>query len=339
MKATVPRTFPRVPRPRRADGAFTLVELLASMAILLVLVVTAANLASLANRAWTDGERNVEVSQGGRAVLEMMSRELTQAVVSPQFQFVQGAPLPAEADQRALTDSVFWVTPAGGSLGEVGYYLTNRFQLKRFFVPPDDAANYQILNAAFAPTSGSGADVARWVTDFAGRKNAANRPLSTTVSDGVLGFFARCLDVNGDPVPWLAANVKYNSAACFQGAAPGLRAANLSPPPNQRNPSSFRYTNPATTRAAHLPPGAVELTLVVTDPKTLRRVGGANVPGTPGVTLGPGPPYPDAPLQVPGQIQVFNQRLASGTGPDGTAKVPLRTARTFSTVVSLPTSR
>src|ERR1700759_4283364 len=175
---------------RRISSAFTLVELLIAFAILSFLVILLASLVSGVSRAWTSGEQQVSEFQDGRAILELLGRELSQAVISPSLQLVHNPDVPVGIKQRTNSDSIFFQAPAtgttAGNLAEIGYYLAEddslpgaeAFQLKRFFVPPTDATNYQIYTAPNRPTD----DSAPWVTSF------VTNPVSTTVSVGVLAF-------------------------------------------------------------------------------------------------------------------------------------------------------
>jgi prepilin-type N-terminal cleavage/methylation domain-containing protein len=293
---------------QRAHGrAFTLIELLIAMTVLSLLVVLLASVTGGVNRAWVSAEQQVETFQDGRAILELISRELAQTVISPRLQFVSNPNVvdaTGHAINRANSDSIFWqasLTPAtSGSLCEVGYYLTDTYELKRFFVPPTDAMNYQIFAAN--PTDSS----APWVSNFVG-----NAALNTTVAKGVLAFWIRCFDLNGDPIPWLANDpahlaatpLHFNSAAQFQS---GIRGQT----------SSFKYTATSTAQA-HLLPLAVEITLVTLDAKSLARSPGS-VP--------PIPASADT-STVPDSIKSFNQRLITNN---------LKTARTFVTRVNIP---
>ncbi len=336
---------------RAAVPAFTLVELLVSLVVVALIVVAVSSLSNGTARIWSGGERTVENNQTGRAVLEIIARELAQAVVSSKLPFVQNPILPGGANQRT-SDSIFWVAPLvstnSGNLCEVGYYLTTAFELKRFFVPPSDTANYMVLTTTptdytLRPTGPNGgtndhANAALWVTNFVTKTDANSRPVSSTVAGGVLNFFVRCLDVNGDPIPWLAATVKYNSAEPMRPATPGVRYQTTV---NASNPSSFTYTyfnaaNPSdsqNTAPAYLLPYAVELTMVTTDLKSLRRLGASAVPATPTVTgtsaqAASYPPgvLPAAPLAIPGNVALFVQN-AEAAG--------FRDVRTFTTTVRL----
>ena len=315
--------------------AFTLVELLVSMVVLSIIVAAIAGLSNSTAQIWSGGERTVENNQTGRAMLEIIARELSQAVVSSRLPFVQNPTMPTDANQRTsngiTADSIFWVAPLSstnsGNLCEIGYYLTNTFELKRFFVPPSDAANYKVLTATPTdytprPTGSGGANghdhasAALWVTDFITAKDSSNRLVSNTVASGVLNLFIRCLDINGDPIPWLDTSLKYNSAEPMCPATPGQRNTFA---PNLSNPSSFAYTyynagsitDTQNTIPANLLPYAVEVTLVTVDLKTLRRLGASAVPAIPATTAQrasyPPGALPTAPLTIPGNIAQFVQ--------------------------------
>ena len=288
---------------------FTLVEILIATAILSALVLLLASLIGAVSRTWVSGEQKVETFQDGRAILELMSRELSQALISPRLQFVQNPSLPPNANQRANSSNLFWqsalTSTDGGNVCEVGYFLTedaqHNFQLKRFFVPPTDATNYQIFAT---PPSDSAAP---WITDFLTANDANGVSLSTVVSDSVVALWIRCMDSNGDAIPWVPAAppLQFNSGAHFQPAIPGQS-------------SSFNYTA-ASTVQAHLLPTTIELTIVTVDSKTMQR-SRASIPTLP-VLAGP--------QDIPNAIVAFNQNLITNK---------IQTARTFSTRVMLKNS-
>ncbi len=67
-------------RQRRA--AFTLVELLAAMAVLSLMLLMFANIFASSGKAWTSGTRRTEQNMNGRAVLEFMSKEIAQSIMN-----------------------------------------------------------------------------------------------------------------------------------------------------------------------------------------------------------------------------------------------------------------
>ena len=60
-------------------AAFTLIELLAAMAVLSIMMLMFANIFSSSGKAWTSGTRRTEQNMNGRAVLEYMGKEIGQA--------------------------------------------------------------------------------------------------------------------------------------------------------------------------------------------------------------------------------------------------------------------
>jgi prepilin-type N-terminal cleavage/methylation domain-containing protein len=301
-------------RPAR-DAAFTLVELLVAIAILVSIVLILTSLITAVSKAWASGEQQVSEFQDGRAILELISRELSQAVISPSLQFIQNPSL-GSTPQRANSDSIFWQAPAAstsnGNLAEIGFYLTDdgkktgadRYQLCRFCVSPSDP-NYQIFLSPNQPTDTS----APWVTNYVTK--VSTPPITTAVASGVLALWIRCFDYNGDLIPWLSSNatgvgsMKFNSAAHFQPAIAGQT-------------TSFKYTNASTTVRANLLPATVELTIVTLDPTSFRR----------------SPSIPPQNAQVsfddlPNMTSAFSKALISSN---------IRNARTFSTRVNLVNS-
>ena len=74
----------------RARAGFTLVELLTSMAILGVMMGLLFSVFDQINKAWLQGENRVETFTTARAALDLMSRELAQAVATPAMPNVPG---------------------------------------------------------------------------------------------------------------------------------------------------------------------------------------------------------------------------------------------------------
>jgi prepilin-type N-terminal cleavage/methylation domain-containing protein len=63
-------------------AAFTLIELLAAMAVLSIMMLMFANIFSSSGKAWTSGTRRTEQNMNGRAVLEYMGKEIGQSIVN-----------------------------------------------------------------------------------------------------------------------------------------------------------------------------------------------------------------------------------------------------------------
>lgn len=148
-----------LPRIRRPRGAFTLIELLTAVAVLIILTLLLANIASQAGNVWAAGESQNQHRQRARAVLDFMSAELSRATlaVNParlSLQFViNPANNPVIGTDYLNRDAVFWQAPVAtdttaGDLAEVGYFVKwdgNQANLCRLFVNPSDS-NYLIYS-------------------------------------------------------------------------------------------------------------------------------------------------------------------------------------------------
>jgi type II secretory pathway pseudopilin PulG len=353
-------------------GGFTLIEVTVATAILVLIVALLAIIVGQVNKAWAAGQQRVESFQNGRALLELMGRELSQAVISNKLQFIEDPPdlaggnnlnsmLSATTPQVANSDSLFWQMPfagnAYGNICEVGYLLTSnttvkpaQYQLQRYYVPPDILGTtnaghmFRIYDgpATYAPSIGYTSSTpwplitgAPWLTQaqtgslsLAQVKTNFQGALSL-LSNGVIGFWARCLDKNGNPIPWLsqsnlytgtfATQLKFNSAACFSDT--GLTGSN-----------GFQYSSPlpppvsaamvfTSTAQANLLPDSVELTLVTVDSKTLKE--GLPIPSMPQVNGTSGGPDCSS---VPAEVSLFMSELAASH---------ISSARVFSTTVRL----
>jgi len=66
---------------RSSSCGFTLVELLVAMGILMIIVMMMANLFKQSSIAWESGRRQAEAGLEARAVIGMIQKELSQAVV------------------------------------------------------------------------------------------------------------------------------------------------------------------------------------------------------------------------------------------------------------------
>lgn len=82
---------PHIPQSAPRNGGFTLLELLTAAAISSVLVVMLLGVFNQASKAWTAGEDQVELYQTGRAVLDLMARDLSQVRVERQYGFLNGS--------------------------------------------------------------------------------------------------------------------------------------------------------------------------------------------------------------------------------------------------------
>jgi len=345
--------------PIVSHRGFTLVEILVAMAILVIIVIAMVSMSSSVNRAWIIGEQRVENFQNGRAIMELMSRELS--LTSPprralgsgtanvsSLQFVQDPNISPLVATSLVTNSssLFWqaylAQTSYGNTCEVGYYLINassggRRQLQRFFVQPDSltatstSTTYKIYNpyTSFTGYTASSpwppTNAAPWLTTL----TAANfQASSSLVSDSVVALWIRCLNVNGDPIPWLknfdstASTITYNSAARFRvGSAIPSSVSQVTPNAANNYQSvptdyQFQYSDTNSIQAQRLPT-AVEISIITVDSRAFQRPG-ANLPAMPSLT---------GPQDVPAAIQSFNSQLISNN---------FTSAHTFTNTVRLP---
>lgn len=114
---------------QNTNAAFTLIELLASVAILGVMMALLFSALNQTSKAWLQGESRVETFSSARAALDYMSRELAQAMVnSNSLQFfgtTNAVAFIAPSDDRAgdsvdLAEVVYrlsWRAPNGDATG------------------------------------------------------------------------------------------------------------------------------------------------------------------------------------------------------------------------------
>lgn len=152
---------------KRTHG-FTLVELMAALAITIVLVLLLTRAVTATLNAWIQGRNRLDTYSTARQVLGRLTDELRGATASPsmsggQIQFVENATLGAVPNPMPGTaENVFFVAPypnlGGGDLCIIAYALDNStHQLKRAFKSSDTAFNaasttsrYQLDGYTFA---------------------------------------------------------------------------------------------------------------------------------------------------------------------------------------------
>lgn len=290
------------------------------MAILSVLLMFLVDAVSAVSSYFVTGHDRTRSGEKGRAVIELISREVTPAVIDTRMQFVI---LPGEelSDVGALDVAVnspgmIWMAPLGpgGELRCVGYYLTGnkdrkQYRLKRIYVKHDNPHGYfpnlvDFNNARSIENRTSPVD-AGWLTDnwdadaFDDVSDSNDRVMISTVSDGVVAFWIRALDSLGNPVPLLssstahpASDLIYNSAAYFYMA--NGEAFD--------DGSSFVYLrkNRLTMKANRLPE-SVELAIVMVSEDSIGR-GGA-IPVQENVLAGSGA------LDLDASIRQYTEKL------------------------------
>lgn len=310
------------------------------MALLTFLLLVLAGVTDAAGRAWRGGQSRTESFQSARTSLEIMARELTPAVVDTRMQFVV-APASVLAAAKATNVApeapvLLWMAPLGedGSLHCVGYYLYRDearkfYRLKRIFIP----APTNTKPSPYFPRMVNKSDLrdetlrtspidARWFTRswdtraFDEEDTQNTDVVVSAAADGVIAFWAQCLDVLGNPIPLLASSkVHPQSELYFNSAAYFLVATSTA----LDGGASFQYlaSSPQVMKANRVP-AAIDLTIVTIDSRTLAR--GVKLPVQKNITSG------DGSLDVEKSVQDFEAQLQKGG---------IYNARTFSTRAKL----
>jgi len=285
--------------PRRPRAAFTLVELLVSVALLAFLMLILEGFTEAASRAWREGQSRTDTFQSARTSLELLARELTPAVVDTRMQLVvaPGSILTAVGAQNIADGSpaLLWMAPLGdeGSLRCVGYYLsrddTKKFyRLKRLFIAPTDATGNASayfprmanLNNPRDPTVEPNPVDASWFTQtwdvnaFDDQNPSNNQAVVSSAADGVIAFWAQAIDPLGHPIPAVSNSTVHPKSALYFNSAAYSQSATSTPFDNGQ---SFQYLakTPQSLKANRVP-AALDLTIVLLDSATLAR--GVTIP-------------------------------------------------------------
>jgi prepilin-type N-terminal cleavage/methylation domain-containing protein len=165
----------------RSRAGFTLIELVTSMAILGLMMVVLFSVFDQVNKAWLQGENRVETFTDARAVLDLMSRELSQAIATNNITFYGAA------------SAVYFVAPVNSNpqnlsdLCGMGYdfeqYNNNQWTLRinRHLIQPTTIA---AANLIYSPT---------WTNNF----YTANDTVATLATNSILGLKFQYMDNKG----------------------------------------------------------------------------------------------------------------------------------------------
>ncbi len=208
---------PETTRRDRVDGAqssaFTLLELLVGVVILALLVTILSQMLSHTSGIWLMRNAQVEKSEGGRAILEFISKELQSAQLpidrtdTASLQLLVNPTTLSGAYQNP--NAIFWQAPVAtdstfGDLAEIGYFVqwdestkgNPHANLCRFFVNPANPAVSSTTYLIYTqPTN--------WIND--GVINAiapANRSnnYQGLLVENVIGFWVSCLQHSGTAI-------------------------------------------------------------------------------------------------------------------------------------------
>jgi type II secretory pathway pseudopilin PulG len=168
-----------VSRRLKATAAFTLIELMTAIVILIMLVGMLVVTFNSASTAWRAGERDVERFQDARAIFDLIARDLQQAYVSPNIQFYASDDKHSMAFGAVVSDN-----PNAVDLAEVVYWLN----LDETTTPPFK------LYRRFTPSSANQWDFYSHPLDWP--NTAANINL---VCDNIINFSVTCYKTNSPP--------------------------------------------------------------------------------------------------------------------------------------------
>lgn len=144
--------------PQRRIAGFTIVELLASVAILIIMVLALARVFGASSMAWRNGNKRIESNNSGRTAIEFMARELSGLLVSPNRPTMT---LDSDIDDYlgmksdmlsfvSLSHQAEWFTNSAVKFRDVQQVryrvvpmvgLTNRYALVRYVVERYDEGN------------------------------------------------------------------------------------------------------------------------------------------------------------------------------------------------------
>jgi prepilin-type N-terminal cleavage/methylation domain-containing protein len=232
----------RINRHPHGQRAFTLIEVLVSMAILLLIVVVLHGILSSASGAWKLGEANKDRMQNARTISDFIANELESALLpinrtsTNSLQLVVNPPgISAEVSHR---DSIFWQSPlavdqALGDVAEIGYFVrwdkTNpqnpRAVLCRFFVNLTDrnpATGTVTANPNFLISSQPDSWLSNDVINRVAPADAANDYLGL-FAENVIGLWVSCLDSGGQIIT--ASGTTFDSRTGYTDSLLGAREA------------------------------------------------------------------------------------------------------------------
>jgi prepilin-type N-terminal cleavage/methylation domain-containing protein len=262
-------------------SGFTLIELLVSMAVFAILMVILLGMTGQVQGVWASSRSRIDVAQAVRGFFIQSQQELNATLTSPprlvgefqlhesmRWQFVQNPVIPAGI-RLPNTDSIFWQTGITdtpiGNVSAVGYFVNRDRELIRLFTPMDLDMRFENLGPADAytidrswtftqsPQLAQYDPAPKWLNpplfpaaNYSTRIDGDISKVVSTLVEGVAGFWVRCFDVEGRPIP-------HDLAAPPGGAASRVKYDSNYSPTNRRVP------------------GSLEIVLAVFDPVSLMR--------------------------------------------------------------------
>ena len=300
-------SLPNSSRSARSSKAFTLLELMVSVALLAVIIVGLLAMFSQVQRAWKSGITQVDVMEGGRATMALIVRDLQDMAALPQTNAVNFEALYAlnsETIQLDLPDGsqrlndlqdLSFVRRSGDDWTGVAYRVKNAAwgvgSLYRLEATTASPANPLIAYYNFPTNVGQLGDYLRNV-NLTNYPNELPIPPNqrfyshtdfSRVLDGVVNFTVTAYDTNGK----VMINSIFNNA---QGFFAGYSCTNLSA---------------NGLLIAQILPSFVEVELAVVEPAVLERFN-ARIDQGPPLSITAARNYL---ARKSGQVHVFRQRV------------------------------
>lgn len=266
-------------RLRWAEAAFTLIELMVSIAILMVIMVVLANISDQVSRVWTRFAGQSQISQEGRAAMDAVTRDLRQATLNPYWTYDS----PANPTRyMRKSDLAFVSGDATQLLGSTGNTTGTAVFFQAMLGRSDAAANSQLkelLNTVGfflwrgtdpkAPTGTPAATEPKWrlmkLQSPAERMQVFTKNLASNPTD--YSWFSNLL--TGGAVHQVAENIVLFRILPLKVNASG--EVTTFPSGAEYNSAVGALSNPQPETANQLPPIA-EITMIVTDDASARRL-------------------------------------------------------------------
>lgn len=194
-------------------GAFTLVEMLVSTAIMLLLIVLLFSVTDRIGAAWVQSHGVSERRQSVRIIADMVARDLRGALAplavddQESLQFLLNPPILGAEYRNA--DCLFWQAPVAanstrGDIAELGYFVrwfANEngsggpplARLCRFYVDPTQVDQFRIYSS---PQNWLDDELLNSVAPAGFLSQANPDNYRGLLAENVVGFWARCIKRN-----------------------------------------------------------------------------------------------------------------------------------------------
>ncbi|PTY00963.1 hypothetical protein DB346_15270 [Verrucomicrobia bacterium LW23] len=280
-------------RYRAGRAGFSIVELLMVTAILSVLTLVLVQMVTGVSKLWKSGHERADMYQTGRAVLEMIGREVQQAEARPpnimnsvkerfaSTPLVINPPLPASAQplkdsSNVPMDSLFFYAPlqvtGKGALVSIGFFVNTNHELCRLsvdsanttypkmaagnFNDPSNVNNYLYNTYETAQRTLKESAFMKpvaWLLDASSQPAFTDPAAVSVVANRIIGFIVRGIDRNGNPLP----------SSLLPSTAPVYSAGSVNV-----NRSFLSAWWPVSDEL----PSAIEVTLIIAEPSGYLRL-------------------------------------------------------------------